>query len=218
MKEIEKINNFNDNDLLERRFILNLLDEYEDIVTDLGTQAKKFYDMKYQMSNGGNLSARIPNTNYMIVKGTDVDFSCVNKQTLVVTDFNGNVIEGEIKPSKEALLHGAIYDKLPHVKAIMHCHSPWTIAWGALHEQLEFSTYHSDLKLKGYCPVFDTNSYAVSKEYIEKILEELEKFPEMNSFILRKHGQVTFGTNIKSAALLAELVEETAQVALLAKL
>jgi len=189
-----------------------------ELAGDLCEQAHKMYKLRYQMSNGGNLSAKIPGSNCMIVKGTDVDFLSVSPETLVVCNFDANLLEGSIKPSKEALLHGAIYRRFPWVGAIMHCHSPWATAWAAGQGCLSFATYHSAIKLKNYCPVFDTGSYVVSQQWIDIILDDIEKHPEMNSFLLRGHGQVTMAKTIGEAASLAELVEETAQIALLSKL
>jgi len=197
---------------------ISILKDYRVVVESIIEQAEKFYQLGYQMSNGGNLSARVPGTDYMIVKGTDVAFSELSPETLVVTDFDGRIIEGDIKPSKESLLHGAIYRKLPHVMAIMHCHSPWATAYAAKHDELEFSTYHSKMKLKGVCPVFNTGSYVVPEHYFGQILEWFDRHPQMNSFILRGHGQVTVGRDMREAAMLAELVEETAKIALLSKL
>lgn len=197
---------------------ISILKDFRIVAESIIEQAQKFYELGYQMSNGGNLSARVPGMELMIVKGTDVAFSEVSEDTLVVTDFDGNIIEGDIKPSKESLLHGAIYKKMPDVMAIMHCHSPWATAWAAKHDELEFSTYHSKMKLKGVCPVFDTGSYVVPDNYIKIILECFDRNPQMNSFILRGHGQVTIGRDMREAAMLAELVEETAQIALLSKI
>jgi len=190
---------------------------HRELTDQLCHQAHKMYQLRYQMSNGGNLSARVPGSNYMIVKGTDVDFSNVSFDTLTVCDFDTNVLDGNIKPSKEALLHAAIYRRFPQIMAIMHCHSPWATALAAGQSQLTFSTYHATMKLKGYCPVFDTGSYIVPPQWIDLILSDIESHPEMNSFLLRGHGQVTMGKTIHEAASLAELVEETAQIALLAK-
>ena len=100
--------------------------------------------------------------------------------------------------------------------AIMHCHSPYATAWADKHETLDFSTHHSEMKLGGNVPVFDTHSYAVPKEYFPMILEEFRKNKEMNAFLLRGHGQVTVAGTMREAAYLAELVEETAQISLLA--
>jgi ribulose-5-phosphate 4-epimerase/fuculose-1-phosphate aldolase len=181
--------------------------------------AKKLYTLKYEMSNGGNMSARVPGTDYMIVKGTNVAFGDVTMDALVVTDFDGNVMEGDVKPSKEALLHGALYRRFPELKAVMHCHSPWATAWSAEHDTLEFSTYHSKVKLKGYCPVFDVGEYVVPASWFPTILDDIAAHPGMSAFILRAHGQVALsGKSIEDATNIAELVEETAMITLLAKL
>lgn len=187
--------------------------EYMDLVGEVKKAAVKFYNLRYQMSNGGNLSVRIPGKEWMLVKGTDVAFDEVGPETLVITDFDGNVIEGTIKPSKEALLHGAIYKAVPWAGAIMHCHSPYATAWAANHDCLEFSTHHSEMKLGGAVPVFDTHSYAVPKECFPMILKAFSDNPKTNAFLLRAHGQVTVGKDMREAAYLAELVEETAQIA-----
>lgn len=192
-----------------------IMDGYTALALEIEKAAVKFYNLKLQMSNGGNLSARIPGKDWMMVKGTDVAFDEVNRETLVITDFDGNVIEGSIKPSKEALLHGAIYKERPDVNAIMHCHSLYAAAWAAEHEQLEFSTHHSEMKLHGKVPVFDTHSYAVPKEYFPMITGFLTENEKSNAFLLRAHGQVTLGKDMREAAYLAELVEETAGISIL---
>lgn len=186
--------------------------EYEGLVQELVRAAKKFYELRYQMSNGGNLSVRVPGHDWMLVKGTDVAFDEVTAETLVLSDFDGNIIEGDIRPSKEALLHGAIYREVKGAEAIMHCHSPYATAWAADHDDLEFATHHSGMKLGGRVPVFDTHSYAVPREYFPMILDAFRENSDMNAFLLRGHGQVTVAGSMRQAAYLAELVEETAMI------
>lgn len=198
---------------------MDIREQNQEICGSLLACAKKLYTLKYEMSNGGNMSARVPGTGYMIVKGTNVSFGDVTGDSLVVTDFDGNVVEGSIKPSKEALLHGALYRRFPELKAVMHCHSPWATAWAAGHGLLEFSTYHSEVKLKGYCPVFDVGEYVVPASWFPTILDDIAAHPGMGAFILKAHGQVTLsGKSIEDATNTAELVEETAMIALLARL
>lgn len=190
----------------------------QQLKNDLIESAHRFYNAKFQMSNGGNLSARIPGEEFMIVKATDVSFGQLSEETLVITDFDGNIVSGSLKPSKEALLHGALYKKVPWANAIMHCHSPWATGWAASNSQLEFSTYHSALKLRGPVPVFDTNSYAVPKECFPQILHHFDEYPEDRGFLLKGHGQVALGKTVLDAANNAELLEETAKIATIAKM
>ncbi len=192
--------------------------EIEEIARGLIAAAWRFYDARFQTGNGGNLSARYPGKDWMIVKGTDVAFAEISEETLIIADFDGNVISGSVKPSKESLLHGALYKKLPCVNAIMHCHSPWATGWASTGQPLEFATYHSALKLKGEIAVFDSGTYAVPAEFFPVILAHFDRWPEAKAFLLKGHGQVALGKNITDAAYNAELVEETAQIAVIARL
>lgn len=190
----------------------------EKMMSELSEAAHRFYKSGMQLSNGGNLSARIPGEELMLVKTTDTSFGQVGRKTMVVTDFEGKVVEGEGKPSKESLLHGFLYKNVPHVQAIMHCHSPWATSWAATGQRLPASTYHSVLKLGGNIPVFDTKSYIVPTDYFPAILACLKENPGIKAFLLAGHGQVALGTSVWDAAFLAELVEETAQIAILSRL
>ena len=190
-------------------------EQYADLIRSMEHSAHKLYQLRYQMSNGGNLSVRILGKDLMIVKKTDVAFDEVSADTLIVTDFDGNVREGSGKPSKEALLHGAIYKTIPKAGAVMHCHSPYATAWAAAHDSLDFSTHHAALKFHGAVPVFDTHSYAVPKEYFPEITTFLSEHDGANAFLLRGHGQVTLASDIRMATYLAELIEETAQISIL---
>jgi L-ribulose-5-phosphate 4-epimerase len=195
---------------------VDILFEYSDLVDAIILAARKMYNFRYEMSDGGNLSMRIPGKDWMIVKGTNIAFDEVDFTSLVVTDFEGNLIDGSLKPSKESLLHGALYKALPQINAIMHCHSPYATAWAKDHDSLEFSTHHARMKL-GFCPVFDTFSYVVPREYFETIVDSFHENENMKAFLLRGHGQVTVGKTMRESSYLAELIEETAQISILSR-
>ena len=65
--------------------------EYKELSDAMEQAAHKFYQLRYQMSNGGNLSMRVPGHDWMLVKATDVAFDEVCADTIVVTDFDGNL-------------------------------------------------------------------------------------------------------------------------------
>lgn len=191
---------------------------YKKNIEELIHYSKKLYYSGYQMGNGGNISVRIPNKNLMLVKGTNVAFDEIGEGKIVLTDLDGNLVEGNIKPSKEVLLHGAIYQKKQEINAIVHCHACYSTAWASHDDELKFSTHHAKMKLGGNCPVFDTHSYVVDKNNIAIIISFLEKNPNVNSFLLRAHGIVTMGGDLREAAYLAELVEETAKISILSRI
>ncbi len=171
-----------------------------------------------QTGNGGNMSARVPGREEMVVKASEVSFAECSEETLVVADFDGGLLSGARKPSRESLLHGALYRALPWVGAIVHCHSPWATGWASTGRSLPFSTYHAAIKLKGEVKVFDTGSYAVPPSFFPEIVQTFDTEPDLMAFLLKGHGQVALGTDIREATYTAELVEETAHIAVLATL
>ena len=84
-------------------------DGLADIEKDLIEAAARAYRRGIQTGNGGNLSARIPGKDLMVVKPSGISFIDCNESNLVVTDFDGKVVAGSGKASREALLHGVLY-------------------------------------------------------------------------------------------------------------
>jgi L-ribulose-5-phosphate 4-epimerase len=194
------------------------MDDLLELKRQIVAAAAQCYRRGIQTGDGGNLSARVPGQDQMIIKGSGTSFADCSAETLVVADFDGNLVVGNGKPSRESLLHGALYRKLPHLQAIVHCHSPWATGWAATLQPLPFSTYHSEIKLKGEVKVFDTGSYAVPAAFFPRILELFDASPQLAAFLLKGHGQVALGRDIKAAMYMAELVEETAQIAVIGRL
>lgn len=171
-----------------------------------------------QTGNGGNLSVRVSGRELMLVKASEVSFGELEPYDLVLADFNGRPADegGAKKPSRESRLHGAIYRVCPEVGAIVHCHSPWAVAWASTGRSLPEATYHAAIKLGGRLEVFDSKGYAVEPDFFPIILKSLAA-KHRQAFLLKKHGQVALGRDLRSAVQTAELVEETAQIAVLSK-
>jgi L-ribulose-5-phosphate 4-epimerase len=190
---------------------------YDRLIFEMLAAARRIDRRNLQTNNGGNFSARAGD-GIMLIKASEVSFSTAVGTDIVPADFCGAALSART-PSREGVLHGAIYRAFPQVRAIMHCHSPWATAWAESMLPLAHATHHAPLKLGEVVPVFDTSSYAVSAESTAGIitaLEEMASFPK--AFLLRRHGVVAMDTTMEKAANIAELVEETAQIAILTRL
>jgi L-ribulose-5-phosphate 4-epimerase len=195
--------------------------KYNSIIRDLTTAAERAYRRGMQMGSGGNLSARVPGEDLMVISGSGSSFiDCdVSGAGWVVTDFDAAMMgENNIPPSKESVLHGYLYKHFPEVKSIVHCHSPWVLAWANAADELPFVSWQSTMKLKYPVPVFAQAQPAVSAAECEVIGAALKKMPGFNCFILREHGLVAIGNTAVDAEHQAEFVEECARVAILKKL
>lgn len=188
----------------------------EQLRSDLLGVTKLCYASRMQTGNGGNLSARVPGSDHMVVKASGAAFSTSEPEDMVIADFDGSLVEGKKKPSRESLLHGALYRAFPGLGSIVHCHSPWATGWAATLRPLPHATYHSAIKLGSLIPVFDTGSYVVPESFFPKIIAALRADAKTKAFLLKGHGQVALGTTPFEAFYNAELVEETAHIAIAA--
>ncbi len=179
--------------------------------------ARALYHQQMQTSDGGNISVRRDDVG-MLIKGSKSSFATCTTADFVVADFDGQLIQGDLPPSKESPLHGAIYRRFTDAGAIVHCHSPCATACAAVMDQLVFSTYHSEIKLILPVKVHDTGSYAVAPQEVEMILAHYDPAGPLPVFLLRKHGLVAVGRDLPNAHNIAELVEETAKIHVLSKM
>ena len=194
---------------------------YDDLYQQLTTAAQRAYTRGIQTGSGGNLSARVPDSEQMIVKSSGGSFADCDHlgNGFILTDFNGEKVEDVPgKPTREAFLHGLIYQLSPKTGGVMHSHSPWAITWSFSQKPLPMITQHLKLKFKCELPVIDVPSPMVRPEDAPLIELELKKNPDLPAFILVGHGVVALGKDILTAEHNAELVEETATIAILSAL
>lgn len=187
------------------------------IAEELVIASKRAYNRKIQTGSGGNVSARIPGTETMLVKASGGSLGDCTPEGFLVTDFDGNVIEGNGKPTREALLHGHLYKLCENVNAVVHVHSPYAIGWSSSKKDLPRVTWHAKLKISADLPNLDIQAAMVRTEDVPIVEEMLKANPEIPAFLLANHGVVAMGKNALEAEHTAELIEETAQVAILNK-
>lgn len=192
--------------------------EVYEIAEKLVIASKRAYTRGIQTGSGGNVSARIPGTETMLLKASGGSLGDCTPEGFLITDFEGKLIEGEGKPTREALLHGLIYKLRPDVNSVVHVHSPYSIGWSSSKKDLPLVTWHSQLKNPAPYPTLDVHAAMVRPEDVPMVEEMFEKNPTINSFLLADHGVVAMGKDPLAAEHAAELVEETAQVAILDKL
>ncbi len=190
----------------------------EGVKKDLIEAAARAYRRGIQTGSGGNLSARVPNEDLMVVKPSGISFIDCTQENLVVTDFDGKVVAGSGKPSREALLHGVLYRNVPSINGVVHCHAPWATSWSFSKKDLPLVTYHARMKFVVPVATLDIDAPVVPLEEMPKVINLFEKHPNLPAFLLVAHGLVAVGKNVLDAENVAEMVEETAQIAWLSEL
>ena len=186
--------------------------EIENAKNDFIAAAKRAHTSGMQTGNGGNISVRVGDQELMAVKASGVSFGESATDTIAVTDLDGKIIEGNLKPTREIVLHSALYREFPHLGAVVHTHSPYSIAWSFTGRDIPLITKHAQLKMTCPVPVVDVETPEVTKAHLPMILDLLRNNPGIQAFVLKGHGIVATGNSAVLAEQLAELVEETAKI------
>ncbi|MCB6202002.1 class II aldolase/adducin family protein [Extibacter muris] len=187
------------------------------IYKELTTAAHRAYARGIQTGSGGNISGRIPDGG-MIVKSSGGSFADCTEEGVgwIAMNYDGTLLEGENgKPTREWLLHSILLKNLKQCGAVIHTHSPYTIAWGDTHTVIPLVTWHSRLKIGCALPILDIPAAVVPEKEAHDIVQIFRDNPKLPAVILKGHGIVATGRDAAEAEHTAELVEETAQIALL---
>lgn len=177
--------------------------------------SRRCYDRQMICAAGGNISCRVPGENAMFIKGSGSAFSDMTEEDVVKVDLEGNMIEGTKKLSKEWKFHAGIYKERPDVMAVIHIHPPFSTAVASNLSELPLVTNHSKVYLK-HVPTINV-APSGSDELAEYVVTEFED-SERVAILMKEHGIVTVGGTLKQAFYLAEMVEDTAKIALFSKL
>jgi len=174
--------------------------------------AKEMLRQKLVTFSWGNVSARVPESNLVVITPSGLNHDKLRTQDMVVIDLKGRVIEGHYKPSIETPMHTAIYLARSDVKAIVHTHSPFATCFAVVNKEITPILVEQAAVLGSTIPVV---RYATSgtSELAEVIVEALGK--ELPAVLLQNHGVVAVGSNLDEALKIASTVEEAAQVYLL---
>ena len=98
----------------------------------------------------GNASGVSREHGLLVIKPSGVAYEKMTPADMVVTDLNGKIVEGKLRPSSDLDTHAALYRAFPTIGGVVHTHSRHTTAWGAgnMREIPCFSTTHARLFLR----------------------------------------------------------------------
>lgn len=114
------------------------------------------------------------------------------------------------RPSSESAMHLALYRARPEIEAIVHTHPPTTIGViSAGLDEIPFM-FPDQVALVGIVPTID---YVVpcSQELADAVVDAMRD-PEVNGLLMKNHGLITVGQNLKEAYYRTEVIEDSARV------
>jgi L-ribulose-5-phosphate 4-epimerase len=81
----------------------------------------------------------------VVIKPSGVDYDALTPADLIVTDLDGNIVEGRLRPSSDLDTHTLLYREFPQIGGIVHTHSEFATAWAQAGRSIPcFGTTHAD--------------------------------------------------------------------------
>ncbi len=161
---------------------------------------------------GGNVSARDPETGYVVIKPSGVRYETLQPEHLVVVDLNGDCIEGDLKPSSDTASHLYIYRHRSDVNGVVHTHSPYATAFAALGRPIPVILTAIADEFGGPIPC---GKFALigGEEIGQAVVQSIGGSPAV---LLKSHGVFTVGATAEAAVKAAVMVEDAARTVWLA--
>ncbi|QJB71151.1 L-ribulose-5-phosphate 4-epimerase [Mycoplasma sp. 1654_15] len=183
------------------------------------------YKYKLAIHTWGNVSAISEDRKFMAIKPSGISYETMTAEDMVLVDLENNLLENKgINPSSDTPTHTLLYKQDSRIKAIVHTHSPYAVAWAQSGFDIPcLGTTHAD-NFFGSVPCAreltdeEINSkyeHNTGKVIIEHFLENKIDFIATPACLVKEHGPFVWSAKSATDAVnLALTLEEIAKIAL----
>ena len=171
------------------------------------------WQLGWVAANDGNVSALLDDGNVLCTP-SGVSKRDVLPEMLIVVDRDGNVIDGTRRVSTELPMHLRCYRERPDVRAVVHAHPPMSTTFAVANRPLDDYAMIETILTFGTVPVAP---YAVpGTDQVPESIAALIR--NHDAILLRAHGALTVGSDLRTAYYRMETLEQFARITLFSKL
>lgn len=168
----------------------------------------------------GNVSGISRKDGLVAIKPSGVPYEKLRAEDMVITDLDGKVVDGDLRPSSDLETHLALYRQFPSVGGVTHTHSEFATAWAQACKPIPcFGTTHADY-FYGDVPVTSPLTPAeIATDYEKNTgLVICRTFAtagadQVPAVLVAGHGPFTWGKDATDAAYHAVILEYVARMA-----
>jgi L-ribulose-5-phosphate 4-epimerase len=173
----------------------------------------------YTFGNASGISRR---DGLVVIKPSGVPYEELTAEKLVVTDLEGAVIEGDLRPSSDLATHLVLYRKFATIGGVAHTHSEHATAWAQAQQPIPcFGTTHADY-FRGSVPVTrPMQDIEIAADYekntgdvIARLFDAID-YAAVPGVLVASHGPFAWGPDAMAAAQTAVILEMLARNAYL---
>jgi L-ribulose-5-phosphate 4-epimerase len=162
---------------------------------------------------GGTVCARDPQTGYVVVTPSGLDYSELTAEDMSVVDMDLNLIEGKYRPSVALNLWTGFLRARPELNAIVHTHSSYATAFSVIHQSIPIIT---ETMADWFGQPIPVTRY-LSVEDPEFPTLPVEIMGNGYAVLLGNHGPITAGKTLEHALERAVTLEEAARTFMIAQ-
>ena len=181
---------------------------------------------RYQLVvwTAGNVSARVPGHDLMVIKPSGVSYDDLSPELMVVTDLYGTPVTSlsagadstavewanpDLTPSSDTAAHAYVYRHMPEIGGVVHTHSTYATAWAARGEAIPCVLTMMGDEFGGPIPV---GPFAlIGDDSIGRGIVETLATSTSPAVLMQNHGPFTVGKDARSAVKAAVMCEEVAR-------
>ncbi len=168
----------------------------------------------------GNASGIDRASGLVVIKPSGVDYDELRPEHMVVTDLEGMIIEGDLRPSSDLKTHLKLYEAFEEIGAVVHTHSEHATAWAqAGHDIPALGTTHADY-FHGPVPCTRTlTDSEIAGDYVTNTgVAIAERFANLDplavpAVLVAGHAPFAWGRDPDEAAHHAVVLEAVAKMA-----
>ncbi|QVQ53584.1 L-ribulose-5-phosphate 4-epimerase [Spiractinospora alimapuensis] len=163
----------------------------------------------------GNISARVPDADLMVIKPSGVSYADLVPESMVVTDLHGEPVHGDHRPSSDTAAHAYVYREMPEVGGVVHTHSPYATAWAARGEPIPCVITAMADEFGGEIPV---GPFAlIGGDDIGRGIVTTLRAHRSPAVLMDRHGPFTIGEDARAAVKAAVMCEDVARTVHIAR-
>lgn len=168
----------------------------------------------------GNVSARDEKTGLIVIKPSGVPYETMKAEDMVVVDTDGNVVEGNMRPSSDLPTHLYLYKEYPSLGGVVHTHSTYATAFAQSGRDIPaYGTTHADAFYGDVPCARELTDAEIDEAYEHNtgkvIAESVTDAEAIPAITVKDHGAFTWGKTPEKAVENAMTLEAVAKMAYL---
>ncbi|RDV15337.1 L-ribulose-5-phosphate 4-epimerase [Pontibacter diazotrophicus] len=172
----------------------------------------------------GNVSAADRELGVFAIKPSGVPYEDLTVDSMVIVDFDGNTVEGNLRPSSDTKTHAVLYKHWDKIGGIVHTHSTYATSWAQAQRDIPiYGTTHADhntVDIPCAPPMSDemiqgNYEYETGFQIMDYLKEKGMSYEEVEMVLVGNHAPFTWGKTAKKAVYNSAVLEEVARMAYL---